>query len=113
VGEHLAELVASHAAYEAAFAPEGGNSGARVRHRPAGLLLGRSHSGIKLIGLGSVDQLHEAFLHAVIGQERLVAARNDIDDGIANPNNVIAGIRHGLSPWRLALQDIKTSQKLD
>ena len=49
----------------------------------------RAHVAIKTGGFGFVDQTHRALVQAVLGQEVVAALGNNVDDGIANADNLI------------------------
>ena len=96
VREHRAELVLRDLADEAGLAAERGDAGHRVGHRSAGDLHGRPHGLIELGDRLGIDQLHGAFAAAVLRQERVVAAGDDIDDRIADADDVV--MLHGWLP---------------
>ena len=94
VPEHLAELVVGDAADEGALAAERGEPGDRVGRRAAGTLHRRAHEAIQTVGLLRIDEAHEALGEVVLRQEAVLAASDDVDDRIADADNVVARLLH-------------------
>ena len=46
-------------------------------------------------GARLVDELHRALMHVLAGEERLVGSGDDVDDGVADRENVDRGVVHG------------------
>ena len=90
MAEDAAELVGRDPADEAAFRPERGKPGDGVGGRAAGALDGRSHGLIEPAGLAGRDQAHEALGEVVLGEKGVVAAGDDVDDGVADADHVVA-----------------------
>ena len=58
-----------------------------------------THLGVQRIGiLGREHQLHRAFGHAFLRDERVVGLGEHVDDRIADRDDVIAGSGHEHSP---------------
>ncbi len=97
VAEDAAELVGGDAADEAAFGAEGGEAGDGVGDRAARALDGRAHGLVKLRRLVRIDQAHEALVEVVLGEKALVAAGNDVDDGVADADHVVGFFSHSVA----------------
>ena len=91
VTEDRAELVGGNLAEIGARAAEAHEAGHGVGRAAAGGLDGRAHCAIEVLGALRVDQRHAALLDLVVRQKRVVAARNDVDDGIADGEEVVFG----------------------
>ena len=85
-----AELVRGDLADEGAFGAEGGEPGDGIGGRAAGALDRGAHGLVQPVGLARGDQAHEALVEIVLGQERVVAAGDDVDNGIADADHVVA-----------------------
>ena len=105
VGEDLAELIVGDLAEIGGLAAEARHARRRIAGAAAGSFERRPHARIEKFGSIGIDQVHRALDDAVVDQEIIVAARDDIDDRIADrqhvetrhqkvvPVLVIAGIR--------------------
>jgi len=93
VAEDLAELVGGGLADEASLAAEGGDADDGVGTRAAGDLDRRPHVVVELCHRRRIDQLHAALGAAVLRQKCLVAAAYDVDDGVADADDVV--LLHG------------------
>src|SRR3546814_7556991 len=61
------------------------------------LFLARPHLGVKRVGfLGGEHELHRALGHAFFGDEGVVGGGEDIDDRIADRDDVIGGVGHAI-----------------
>ena len=94
VRERGAELVVLDLADEGRARPEAGGADDRICRRAAGNLDRRPHGVVNLRGARLVDQRHAALAHVVRGEERIFGAGDDIDNGIAETENVVAGGGH-------------------
>ncbi len=92
VGEHRAELVVEDAAQVGGAAPEAGHPGHRVAGRAARHLDGHAHGRVELLGPLGVDQGHGALHEAVGGDELVGLVGDDVDEGVADPDDVEAGL---------------------
>ena len=93
VREDCAELVVRDLADEAARAAQRRDPRDGVRRRSARHLCARPHLGVQRVGLlGREDQLHRALGHAVLGDEGVVGLREDVDDGVADRDDVVGGL---------------------
>ena len=50
----------------------------------------RTHGVVDRLGARLVDQGHAALVHVLLDEEIVVGARDDVDDGIADAENVVA-----------------------
>ena len=100
VAENAAELVGSDPADEAAFRPERGKPGDGVGGGASGALDGRAHGLIEAPGLAGRDQAHEALGEVVLGEKGVVAAGDDVDDGVADAHHVVAAPTVRFPPFR-------------
>src|SRR6266545_4528815 len=88
VGKDATELVVldladeGRARTEACYAYDG------IRRRAAGNLHRRTHGIVEFRGLALIDQLHGALAHIVLGEKRVIRARDHIDNRIADTKNV-------------------------
>ncbi len=94
MAEDAAELVGGDPADESAFGAERGQPGDGIGDRPAGALDRRAHRLVKPRGLVGIDQAHETLVEIVLGEEALVAAGDDVDDGVADADHVVAFVSH-------------------
>ena len=90
MAEDAAELVCRHPADEAAFRPERGKPGDGVGGGAARALDGGPHGLVEPAGFAGRDQAHEALGEVVLGEKGVVAAGDDVDDGVADAHHVIA-----------------------
>ena len=74
---------------EGRFAAEGGNPDHGVGNRAAGHLHTRSHGRVQRGECRRIDELHAAFAAAIARQEGVIAAADDVDNGIADPDHVV------------------------
>ena len=101
VAEDRAEIVVAHLADEGRARAEARDAGDGVGGRAAGAFGRRTHGLVDRLRAILVDQRHAALLHVLLDQEIVLGAGNDIDDGIADSENVVAGRGHSLVPLRL------------
>ena len=90
VREHLAELVVGNAADELDAATERGGAGGGIGARPARNLAADAHGGVKRLRLVGVDETHAALGQLMAHDEVVVAVRDDVDDGVADDDDVVA-----------------------
>jgi hypothetical protein len=101
VAVEFAEDVVGDLSDEGRPAAEGGDAGGRIAGRPAGGLDRRAHVVVEPVGLGRVDQPHRAFGEALAHQEILLRAGDDVDNGIADAEDVVSEVGHSdRSGWR-------------
>ncbi len=92
VREDVAELIVGDLADERAFPAERGDPGDGVRRRSARDFAARAHLGIERIGfLGREHQLHRALGDADFLDEAVLGLGENVDDGIADGDDVIGG----------------------
>ncbi len=94
MGEDVAELVAGDLAHERRLAAERRQSDTGIRHSAAADLDARPHGFIQAHRLARIDQAHGALLQPLLDDEAFVAARDDIDDGAAEADDVIERFIH-------------------
>lgn len=88
VAENAAELVARHLADEGRGAAQRGEADHGVGRRAAGHLYCRAHVLVERLDGGGVDEAHVA-LGGVVGlEEGVVAPADDVDDGVADGDDV-------------------------
>ena len=97
VAEDLAQLVAGDLADERAACAQRRHPGERVRRRSARDFLGRTHRVVQHLGLVGIDQRHPAAVEPKLFDQRFVARRHDIDDGVADGDDVERGFGHEVS----------------
>ena len=97
VREGAAELVVLDLADEGAAPAEARDADDRVGGRAARNLHRRSHRVVDRLRARLVDQRHAALGHALLDQEIVVGAREHIDDGVADAENVVAKRGHGVT----------------
>ena len=85
----LAEMVVRDLAEEGRASAKACDARCRVARRSAGCLDRRAHAAIEQLGPFAVDQVHRSLDDLVLAQEIVVAPGNDIDDRIADAQNVI------------------------
>ena len=89
-----AELIIAHQADEGRRPAKLGDADQSVGRRAAGDLARRAHHGIEAFSPVAVDQRHDPLLQALAFKEGVVCAGEDIDDGIADAENVVARVGH-------------------
>ena len=82
------ELVIMHPAGKSGTSAKSGDTNGRVRRRAAGDLARRPDGGIKRRGLVGIDEIHHSLADIVRRQEGVVAAGKNVDNGIADGQNV-------------------------
>ena len=97
VGEDAAEIVVRDLADEGRLAAERGDADHRIGGRAAGDFDARAHAGVERRDARLIDQAHAALGAAVLGQIGIVAAADDVDNGIADGDDVDVG-GHGQAP---------------
>ncbi len=97
--EDFSELIFGHLAKISGLAAEIRHACGGVTRTSAGCLQSRSHQRIKQFGPLRVDEVHRTLGNGIVVQELIIAAGNDVDDGIADSQYV--EFRHG--PIRLAV----------
>jgi hypothetical protein len=95
VGIDLAELVVRHLADEAGAAAEHRDARRGVAGRAAADLAARAHLAVKPRRLLRVDQPHRALVEPLGGEEGVVGGGDDVDDGVADAEDVEASVGHG------------------
>ena len=91
MGEDLTELVVGGLADEGGVATHCSDPRHGVGGRSARGLPGTAHRGVKPLGRGLVEQLHRALGQSVGIEERLVARRDDVNDRVADCDNIMTG----------------------
>ena len=94
MGENLAKLVVRDLTDESAFRPQRRQTRQRVRRRAAGNLPRRAHGFVKLMRPSGIHQRHPAPRHAQPFYQRVIARGHDIDDGVADGDDVGSGLGH-------------------
>jgi hypothetical protein len=94
VGEDAAQRVVAHLADEGRPGAEARHADDGVRRRAAGNLHRRSHRLVDALGLLLDDQRHRPLAHGVTNEEIVIGAGDDVDDGVADAENVVADVRH-------------------
>jgi hypothetical protein len=97
VGEDAAEPVLLHLAHERRPRPETRHPHDGVGGRAARDFNRRAHGVVDRGRPGLVDQRHGALAHAMPDQEVVLGARDHVDNGIANADNVGAKRVHEVS----------------
>jgi hypothetical protein len=95
VGEGRAQLVVLDLADEGGAGAESGDADNGIGGRTAGNLDRRTHGVIDLRGARLVDQRHAALAHVVRDEKCVIGAGDDVDNGIAEAENVVANGGHG------------------
>ena len=97
MAEDAAELIVRDDADKGGAGAHLPGNGGGIGDRPAaGLHRGR-HDGVKAVGLAGVDQFHRTLDHLLLAEKGFIDFSQNIDDGIADGENVIAGGGHALS----------------
>jgi hypothetical protein len=86
--EDLAELVIGHLAEIGRPAAETGDAGGGVAGAAARGLDGGPHSGVEQFRALGIDEVHRALDDGIVDEEGLVAAGDDIDNRIADAQDV-------------------------
>ncbi|MPL74143.1 hypothetical protein SDC9_19953 [bioreactor metagenome] len=84
-----AKCIVAHPPDEGGVEAEIAEPGDGVADRAARRLRALAHRGIEHLGALALDQLHDALLDAHQLEEAVVALRDDIDDGVADADNLI------------------------
>ena len=95
MAEDLPERIVLDLADKGRARPETCGADNGVRGRPSGHFDRRSHRLIQRAGLRLVDQGHGALAHRVTGEEVVLGAGDDVDDGVADAEHVEAEGGHG------------------
>ena len=98
VAEDGAELILRDLADERRAAAERGDADHGIGRRAARDLHGRAHFRIQMRDPVGVDQRHVALGQIVFDEEVVLAAANDVDDGIADANDVVLDPGHDEVP---------------
>ena len=102
MGEDLAELIVAHLADESAAATERGEACNGVGGRAARHLQARAHGVVECLDLIGRDQGHGALGQAVAVEKAVLGMTENVDDCIADAENVDVGLRHGgLFDWEV------------
>jgi hypothetical protein len=96
--EHPAQRIIGHLADEGRAGAEGRQTGDRVGRRSARDLDRRSHCRIEPFGLGLVDKAHRALDKPLADQEIVLGTGQDIDNGVADADDIKSRFRHFLPP---------------
>ena len=94
MGEGAAELVVLDLADEGGTRTERGDADDGVGRRAAGAFGRRPHRLVDCGGARLVDQRHGALVHALRHQEIVLGAGDDVDNGVADAEHVVAGSGH-------------------
>ena len=94
VREDAAELVVRDLADERRLAAERGDACHRIGGGPARDLDRRPHRFVERRDGIAVDEPHVPLGGAMLGQKGVVAAPDDIDDRIPDPDDVVGGVGH-------------------
>ena len=94
VGENLAQLVVGDLPDERHAPAQCRDPGHRVGRRPTADLARRTHCRIERVGLFGIEQLHRPLGQIVQIEKRIVARRDDVDDGIADGYDIEARGSH-------------------
>ena len=94
--EGLAEHIVLDLADEGGAAAERSDADDGIGGRSAGAFRRRPHGVIDRRGARLIDQRHAAFVHALRGQKIVLGAGDDVDNGVADAENVVAGSGHKL-----------------
>ena len=88
MAENAAELVITDAADETSASAELGDAHHGVGNRSTGGLEARSTGLVKSLSLLFIDQRHAPFLEAVFSDETFVRLHQNINDGVADANDI-------------------------
>ena len=77
-----------HPAGKPGAAAKGGDPDGGVRRRAAGNLARRPDGGIERRGLVGINKIHHPLADIVRRKERIVAAGENIDNGVADGQNI-------------------------
>ena len=88
VGENLAQLVVRNLPDKSGAQPHRRRAGHAVGGRTAANFPRAAHRAIQIGGLVWGQQPHRAFFESLLFKEAIVAGRDDVDDGIANRDQV-------------------------
>ena len=93
--EHVAEHVVGDLAHEGGAPSERGHAGGGIGGGATGNLLpGQRHLAIEILGPIGIDQVHDPFLHAFVFQKAGFNRGYDVDNRIADGQDVKAGLGH-------------------
>ena len=90
VREDRPELVVLHLPHIGRSRPERRQAGDGVGRRASRDLPGRPHMPVEIDRPPSVDQLHDAALDAVLGEEAVLDMAQHVHEGIADPNHLVS-----------------------
>ena len=93
--ECAAELVGFELADECRPSAEPGDADHRIRRRSSGYLDRRTHGVIDRLCPCLIDQRHAALAHAMRQQKVIVGPGKDVDDGVADAEDVETSGGHG------------------
>ncbi len=100
VTEHLTEFVVADLADVRRPAAERGDAAHRVGRRAAAHLDGAAERLVQVQGAIGVDQRHRPLDQLVPVDERVVGVGDDVDERIADPDDVVPNARHvGAGYW--------------
>ena len=102
--EDFTELVVGDLADEGGPQPQCSQAGRRVSGGAAADLPARAHRVVQAHRLGLVDQAHRSLVKSLLAEEGVVSVGDDIDDGVADAEHVIAGLGH---------EDLRSCGKLE
>ena len=88
MGENRAKLVVLDLADIGRLATQMGNARNRVGRRSTADFLGGADPAVKINRALHVDQLHDAFADARLGQKCIIGAGQHIDHGVADSDNL-------------------------
>ena len=94
VPEDLPEKVVAHLANISALAAERGDAGHGIPCRSARSLDRRPHHPVERLGPRRIDQGHCPLDEHLLREERVLGMGNHVDNGIADADDIDAGLRH-------------------
>ena len=92
VSEHVAEVVVGDLADVGGAAAEAGDAGHRVGRRSTAHLDGRAEGVVEAERAAGLDQRHRALDELLTDQEIVVGLGDDVDEGVADADDVVAGV---------------------
>ena len=93
----IAERIGRDLPDEAGAASESGNACRRVSGRSAADLMRGAHMRIEPFGFLFINQPHRTFDEPLADEEIVACIGNHVDNGVANAQNIEAGVAHSKS----------------